>query len=162
MSHLFRSSRLFRSHYCFHLLLCRCLIKWAVQVCEPDDLTSTILLWLPCGQDRARCLAHMQEILAHKADPGTWGRAIKVFTETPESPGTDPALWGAVCSGEASWTSHLVLSSGGVQRREERVSWPNSVLHPLTLFDFIGEREDSVLHRTDLFGSHQHTRMRKQ
>lgn len=34
----------------------------------------------------------MQEILAHKADPGTWGRAIKVFTETPERPGTDPAL----------------------------------------------------------------------
>lgn len=99
MSHLFRSSRLFRSHYCFHLLLCRCLIKRAVQVCEPDDPTSTILLWLPCGQDRAGCLAHRQEILAHKADSRHMGPCHKSVYGNPSEPwhGSSRQLCGGLC-----------------------------------------------------------------
>lgn len=144
MSHLFRSSRLFRSHYCFHLLLCRCLIKRAVQVCEPDDPTSTILLWLPCGQDRAGCLAHRQEILAHKADSRHMGPCHKSVYGNPSEPwhGSSRQLCGAlcvcVCSGELSCSA------------------------PPAPSDFTGEGKDSVLHRTDLFASHQHTRMRRQ
>lgn len=113
---------MFRSHYCFHLLLWSCLIKGAVQVCEPDDLTSSC-----CGFPVARILHaafHTQEILAHK--PGS-RHMVPCHKSVQGSPRelwhrSSRALWGAVCSGLSAWTSHLVVSTWGVQRRKEGVS----------------------------------------
>lgn len=135
-------SRLLRSHYCFQLSICRSLIKGAVQVCEPDDLPTT-LLWLLCSQDHARrLLTQAADLGPRRGLVGTWRHVIKnVYGNARTNYGASPAS-GSMWKGHALRQVVADFGSGvkqlrrniGFQEEGKGVSGPSSVLYPFCLF----------------------------